>query len=41
MPDPEERNSEEVGEEIEVVAHSDDEDEELTAGCYYNGSSQL
>lgn len=36
MLDPEETSPEEV----EVVAHSD-EDEELTAGCYYNGSSQL
>jgi len=32
MPDPEERNLEEV----EVVAHSDDDDEELNADCYYN-----
>jgi hypothetical protein len=33
MPDPEERDPEEV----EVVAHSDDdEDEELNADCYYN-----
>jgi|HubBroStandDraft_5_1064220.scaffolds.fasta_scaffold147702_2 hypothetical protein len=40
MPDPEEREPEEV-EEVEVVAHSDDEDEELTAGCYYNGVSSL
>jgi hypothetical protein len=41
MADPEEKPSEEVEEEIEVVAHSEDEDEELTAGCYYNGSHSL
>lgn len=28
-------------EEIEVVAHSDEEDEELNAGCQFNGVSQL
>jgi hypothetical protein len=37
MPEPEERDPEEV----EVIAHSDDEDEELTAGCYYNGADLL
>lgn len=37
MPDPEKTDPEEV----EVVAHSDDEDEELTAGCYYNHASLM
>ncbi|MBS2964253.1 hypothetical protein KGA66_14430 [Actinocrinis puniceicyclus] len=27
--------------EIEVVAHSDEEDEELNAGCQFNSASQL
>ena len=36
MPDPEERDPQEVDEEVEVIAHSADDDEELTAGCYYN-----
>jgi hypothetical protein len=35
MPDPEERDPQEVEEEVEVIAHSDEDDEEL-AGCYYN-----
>ncbi len=28
-------------EEIEVVAHSEDEDEELNAGCFFNGKAAL
>lgn len=28
-------------EEVDVVAHSDDDDEELNAGCQFNGISQL
>ena len=28
-------------EDIEVVAHSEEEDEELNAGCLFNSSSQL
>lgn len=37
MPDPEDKASEEV----EVVAHSDEEDEELNAGCLFNGDQHL
>jgi hypothetical protein len=44
MPDPEDRDptaEEETAEEIEVVAHSDEEDEELNAGCQFNSSHEL
>lgn len=40
LENPEETPTEEV-EEIEVVAHSDEEDEELNAGCTFNSSSSL
>lgn len=41
LEDREPKAEEESPEEIEVVAHSDEEDEELNAGCQFNGSSQL
>jgi hypothetical protein len=41
MADLEDRDPKAEEEEIEVVAHSDEEDEELNAGCQFNGSSQL
>jgi hypothetical protein len=47
MPEPEDKAADsleptaEETEEIEVVAHSDDEDEELNAGCQFNSSHSL
>ncbi|HUQ59596.1 hypothetical protein [Lentzea sp.] len=41
MPDESKEPEEQTPEEIEVVAHSDDEDEELNAGCTFNSSEVL
>jgi len=47
MAEPEETTAEETSpeetspEEIEVVAHSDDDEEELNAGCIINNSNVL
>lgn len=41
MPDIEDRDPKESPEEVEVVAHTDEEDEELNAGCTFNSSAQL
>lgn len=37
MPDIDDKDPEEV----EVIAHSDDDDDELNAGCQFNGVAQL
>lgn len=37
----EDKEPEQTSDEIEVVAHSVEEDEELNAGCQFNSSDQL
>jgi hypothetical protein len=39
MPEPEDKTNE--SDEIEVVAHSEDDEEQPTRGCIFNGEVQL